>query len=98
MGPLAIACHPPVKCAFEEVNHIDPTNRVARISRREKIEGDNGDLTGTYLGMNKRPILDEPHGGTGGNAIIGGDVERGTEFPERVGDSLFADTISRRVW
>ncbi|MES2920311.1 MAG: Ig-like domain-containing protein [Verrucomicrobiota bacterium] len=84
--------------AREEVSTIEPNDPGGLNFQWGRIEGYNGDLTGTYLGVNKRPILDYPHGGTGGNAIIGGYVYRGSEFPELVGKYLFADNISRRVW
>ena len=84
--------------AREEVSTIEPTDPGGLNFQWGRIEGYNGDLTGTYIGVNKRPILDYPHGGTGGNAIIGGYVYRGTEFPELVGKYLFADNTSRRVW
>lgn len=85
--------------AREEVDVIEPTDPGGLNFQWGAIEGYNGDLAaGTYSGVNKRPFIDYNHDSTGGNAIIGGHVYRGSEFPELVGKYLFADNINRRVW
>jgi uncharacterized repeat protein (TIGR03806 family) len=47
----------------------------------------------------RKPVLDYPHdGATGGFAITGGYVYRGTQIPELFGAYLYADYVSGRLW
>lgn len=81
----------------EEISVIEPNDPPGLNFQWDRIEGYNGDLTGTYIGVSKRPIIDYPHGSDGA-AIIGGYVYRGTAFPELVGKYIFGDNISNRIW
>ena len=83
--------------AREEITVIEPADAPGLNLQWERIEGYNGDLTGTYIGVNKRPIVDYPHNANG-NAIIGGYVYRGPSFPELAGKYIFADNGSNRIW
>ncbi|MES2440045.1 MAG: Ig-like domain-containing protein [Verrucomicrobiota bacterium] len=80
----------------EEVSVIEPTDPGGLNFQWNTIEGYNGDLTGNYAGVNKRPILDYSRGD--GVTVIGGYVYRGSEFPELAGKYLFADNSNRRIW
>ena len=80
----------------EEIDVIEPGESALNF-QYSRIEGYNGDLTPPFIGVNKRPIIDYPHGGDG-NAIIGGYVYRGTAFPELVGKYIFGDNGSNTIW
>lgn len=80
----------------EEISVIEPSDPGGLNFQWGRIEGYNGDLTGTYVGVSKRPILDYPH--SDGRTVIGGYVYRGSEFPELVGKYLFADNSNQRIW
>jgi glucose/arabinose dehydrogenase len=80
----------------EEVSVIEPNDPPGLNLQWDRIEGYGGDLTGTYVGVNKRPLID--YGRTDGAAVIGGYVYRGTAFPELVGKYIFGDNISNRIW
>jgi len=80
----------------EEITAIEPTDAPGLNLQWGRIEGYNGDLTAPYIGVNKRPIID--YGRGDGNAVIGGYVYRGTEFPELVGKYIFADNGSNQIW
>lgn len=82
--------------AREEVSVIEPSDPGGLNFQWGVIEGYNGDLTGNYVGVNKRPILDYPR--ADGRTIIGGYVYRGSAFPELVGKYLFADNSNQRIW
>jgi regulation of enolase protein 1 (concanavalin A-like superfamily)/glucose/arabinose dehydrogenase len=81
----------------EEVTAIEPWDAPGLNLQWGQIEGYDGDLTPPYIGVNKRPIIDYPHGDDG-NAVIGGYIYRGSEFPELVGKYIFADNGSNRIW
>ncbi len=81
----------------EEISTIEPNDPPGLNFQWDRIEGYNGDLVQPYIGVNKRPVIDYPHGADGA-AIIGGYVYRGTEFPELYGKYIFGDNISNRVW
>ncbi len=80
----------------EEISVIEPGDPAPLNLQWDRIEGYNGDLTGTYIGNNKRPIIDYQRGE--GNAVIGGYVYRGAAFPELVGKYIFGDNGSNRIW
>ncbi len=85
--------------SYEEVTIIEPTDPPGLNLQWNKIEGLHGDLTGTYIGVNKRPVIDYPHsGGDGSTCVVGGYVYRGTEFPELYGKYIFGDNISGFIW
>lgn len=85
--------------SYEEVTIIEPSDPPGLNLQWNKIEGLHGDLTGTYIGVNKRPIIDYPHtGGDGSTCVVGGYVYRGTEFPELYGKYIFGDNISGFIW
>jgi len=81
----------------EEVDVIEPTDPGGLNFQWHQIEGYGGDLTGTYFGVNKRPMIDYTHG-SDGSAVIGGYVYRGTAIPQLVGRYVFADNISNRIY
>jgi len=83
--------------AFEEVDVIEPNDPAGLNFQWSVIEGYHGDLTPPYLGVNKRPVLDYPHG-SDGSAVIGGYVYRGTALPELVGKYVFGDNLSNTIW
>jgi glucose/arabinose dehydrogenase/regulation of enolase protein 1 (concanavalin A-like superfamily) len=81
----------------EEITAIEPADPSGVNMQWDRIEGLNGDLTGTYIGVNKRPIID--YGRTDGSAVIGGYVYRGTEFASDLyGKYIFGDNIRNTVW
>lgn len=82
--------------SFEEIDTIEP-GEMGLNFQYGAIEGYNGDLTPPYIGINKRPMIANPHGGDG-SAVIGGYVYRGTEFPELVGKYVFGDNGSNLIW
>ncbi len=83
----------------EEIDVIEPSDPGGLNFQWAVREGYNGDMVpGTYIGVNKRPILDYSHSGTGGNAVIGGYVYRGSAFPELAGKYLFCDNVTQRIW
>lgn len=83
----------------EEISVIEPSDPPGLNFQWNRIEGLNGDLTGTYIGVNKRPIIDYLHGtGDNSSCVVGGYVYRGTEFPELVGKYIFGDNMSGKIW
>ncbi|MEO5713721.1 MAG: Ig-like domain-containing protein [Luteolibacter sp.] len=82
--------------SWEEISTIEPNDPPGLNFQWAKIEGYHGDLTPPYIGVNKRPLLDYSH--SQGNAVIGGYVYRGSEFPELVGKYIFGDNVTNRVW
>ena len=81
----------------EEITAIEPADAAGLNLQWDRIEGLGGDLTGTYIGVNKRPILD--YGRTEGRAVIGGYVYRGSEFAaDLYGKYIFGDNITNTVW
>ena len=83
--------------SFEEVDVIEPGDPAGLNFQWSVIEGYHGDLVPPYLGVNKRPIVDYPHGGDG-SAVIGGYVYRGSALPELVGKYVFGDNLSNTIW
>ena len=81
----------------EEIDVIEPADPGGLNFQWHQIEGYNGDLTGTYFGVNKRPMIDYNHGADG-NAVIGGYVYRGTAIPQLAGRYVFADNVSNRIY
>ncbi|GAA5119211.1 PQQ-dependent sugar dehydrogenase [Luteolibacter yonseiensis] len=82
----------------EEVSVIDPGDAAGLNFQWNRIEGAGRDLTAPYIGVNKRPIIDYPHGTEDGSCVIGGYVYRGTQFPELIGKYIFGDNMSGRIW
>lgn len=81
----------------EEVSIIEPTDPSGLNFQWGRIEGLGGDLVQPYVGINKRPAIDYPHGDDG-SCVVGGYVYRGTQFPELVGKYIFGDNMSGRIW
>ncbi|MES2439015.1 MAG: Ig-like domain-containing protein [Verrucomicrobiota bacterium] len=82
--------------SFEEVSIIEPSDPPGLNFQWNRIEGYHGDLVAPYIGVNKRPAIDYPH--SDGNAVIGGYVYRGSEFPELVGKYVFGDNTANKIW
>ncbi|WP_035615382.1 LamG-like jellyroll fold domain-containing protein [Haloferula sp. BvORR071] len=83
----------------EEVTIIEPSDPLGLNLQWPRIEGLNGDLTGTYIGVSKRPVIDYPHaGGDGSSCVVGGYVYRGTQFPELYGKYIFGDNMTGFIW
>lgn len=82
----------------EEISVIEPSDPPGLNLQWSRLEGLAGDLTAPYIGTNKRPIIDYPHGTDDGSCVVGGYVYRGTQFPELVGKYLFGDNMSGRIW
>ena len=81
--------------AREEISVIEPEEKGLNF-QWDRIEGLNGDLTGSYVGINKRPTLDYTH--EEGSAVIGGYVYRGSEFPQLYGRYLFGDNGTGNIY
>lgn len=81
--------------AREEISVIEPGEKGLNF-QWDRIEGLNGDLTGSYVGVNKRPTLDYTH--EEGSAVIGGYVYRGSEFPQLYGRYLFGDNGTGNIY
>jgi len=82
--------------SWEEVSVIG-ANESALNFQWDDIEGINGDLTGNYIGTNRRPIIHYSH--SEGSAVIGGYVYRGAEFASDLGGKyLFGDNGTGTVW
>jgi len=79
----------------EEINVIEPGD-VAANFQWPKFEGLVGDMTQPYRGLNKKPIIDYSH--SDGQAVIGGYVYRGAEFPELYGKYVFGDNMVGTIW
>ena len=80
----------------EEIDVIEPGESALNF-QWNKIEGNQGDLTPPFIGINRRPILDYPH--TDGRAVIGGYVYRGKKFAADLGGKyIFGDNVMRTVW
>jgi glucose/arabinose dehydrogenase len=85
---------------YEEVNLVEPGVNygwpVAEASHcMERADGACG------LERFGKPIFEYAHASidpSGGNAVIGGYIYRGTSFPELVGHYLVADFSSGRIW
>jgi uncharacterized repeat protein (TIGR03806 family) len=82
--------------SYEELNLIEPTDPGGLNFQWSQIEGLHGDLVPPYIGVNKRPILDYDHGQ--GNAVIGGYVYRGSQFPDLYGKYIFGDNVFGTIW
>ncbi|GAA5482207.1 LamG-like jellyroll fold domain-containing protein [Haloferula sargassicola] len=82
----------------EEISVIEPSDPPGLNFQWPRIEGDTGNLTPPYPGVNKRPIIDYPHGTGDGSCVIGGYVYRGSRFPELFGKYIFGDNMSGYVW
>lgn len=82
----------------EEISVIEPNDPPGLNFQWNRIEGGGGDLTPPFIGTNKRPLIDYPHGTDDGSCVIGGYVYRGSLFPELVGKYIFGDNMSGRVW
>jgi glucose/arabinose dehydrogenase/mono/diheme cytochrome c family protein/regulation of enolase protein 1 (concanavalin A-like superfamily) len=83
--------------AREEVSVIEPTDPAGLNFQWDRIEGAGGDLTGSFIGSSKRPIIDYPR--NDGRAVIGGYIYRGTEFAsDLAGKYIFGDNITGTVW
>lgn len=82
----------------EEISVIEPSDPPGLNFQWSRIEGNTGDLTAPYVGVNKRPILDYSHSAGEGSCVVGGYVYRGAEFPELNGKYLFGDNMSGRIW
>ncbi|HTL06840.1 MAG TPA: PQQ-dependent sugar dehydrogenase [Chitinophagaceae bacterium] len=88
--------------AWEEVNHL-PANANAGVNYGwHCFEGTHPYPGGTgcpIAGATISPVLDYPHdNATGGVAVIGGFVYRGTTYPAMYGYYLFADESSGNIW
>lgn len=82
----------------EEISIIEPNDPFGLNFQWSQIEGLGGDLIPPYIGINRRPTIDYPHGDDGA-AIIGGYVYRGTFFAADLGGKyIFGDNISNRIW
>ncbi len=82
--------------AREEIDIIEPGESALNF-QWNRIEGNQGDLTPPYIGINRRPILDYPH--SDGRAIIGGYVYRGNDFARDLGGKyIFGDNVYRTIW
>jgi regulation of enolase protein 1 (concanavalin A-like superfamily) len=80
----------------EEIDVIEP-GQAALNFQWDRIEGLKSDLTGTYIGTNKRPIIDYTHGE--GSAVIGGYVYRGAEFATDLGGTyIFGDNGTGKLY
>lgn len=82
----------------EEISVIEPSDPAGLNFQWNRIEGAGRDLAAPFIGVNKRPIIDYPHGTEDGSCVIGGYVYRGTRFPELIGKYIFGDNMSGRVW
>jgi glucose/arabinose dehydrogenase/mono/diheme cytochrome c family protein len=82
----------------EEISVIEPSDPPGLNFQWSRLEGMAGDLTAPYIGTNKRPVIDYPHGTDDGSCVVGGYVYRGTQFPELAGKYLFGDNMSGRIW
>ena len=58
----------------EEVSIIEPSDPPGANFQWGTIEGLDGDLTPPYIGVNKRPVIDYPHGTDDGSCVVGGYV------------------------
>ncbi|MDB6078674.1 MAG: hypothetical protein JWO82_2421 [Akkermansiaceae bacterium] len=83
---------------WEEINVIEPGDPQGLNFQWNTIEGAGADLTGTYPGVSKRPVLAYLHGTDDGSCVIGGRVYRGAAFPELTGKYIFGDNMSGRIW
>ena len=82
--------------AWEEISVIGPTESALNF-QWDRIEGVNGDLTGLYIGTNRRPALHYSH--SEGSAVIGGYVYRGAEFASDLGGKyIFGDNGNGTIW
>ena len=82
--------------AREEIDVIEPGESGLNF-QWNKIEGNQGDLTPPFIGINRRPILDYPH--SDGRAVIGGYVYRGKKFASDLGGKyIFGDNVYRTIW
>ncbi|MEK7952316.1 LamG-like jellyroll fold domain-containing protein [Luteolibacter soli] len=84
--------------AREEVSVIEPNDPPGLNFQWATIEGKGGDLTGSYIGTSKGPIIDYAHSSQDGSCVVGGYVYRGTEFPELYGKYIFGDNMSGIIW
>ncbi|MCW1886836.1 PQQ-dependent sugar dehydrogenase [Luteolibacter flavescens] len=82
----------------EEISVIEPNDPPGLNFQWDRIEGKNGNLTGTYIGTSKPPIIDYAHAAGDGSCVVGGYVYRGTEFPELYGKYIFGDNMSGIIW
>ncbi len=81
----------------EEIDVIEPNDHAGLNFQWPRIEGLKGDLTGTFVGRSKKPVLDYDHGE--GNAVIGGYVYRGKKWAEDLGGSyIFGDNGTGKIW
>lgn len=84
--------------AREEINLIEPGESGLNFQWND-IEGNAGDLTPPYPGINRRPFLDYAHSEGVGKSVIGGYVYRGSKFANELGGRyIFGDNISRYIW
>jgi uncharacterized repeat protein (TIGR03806 family) len=82
--------------AREEIDLVEPGESGLNFQWPD-VEGDQGDLSPPYSGINRRPLLDYTH--SDGLAVIGGYVYRGTEFAQELeGKYIFGDNVFRTVW
>lgn len=83
--------------AKEEITVIEPNDPPGLNLQWSRIEGLDGDLTGNYIGVSKRPVIDYTH--SEGGAIIGGYVYRGQQFAAELGGKyIFGDNIANVIW
>ncbi|MFT3933751.1 MAG: PQQ-dependent sugar dehydrogenase [Chitinophagaceae bacterium] len=86
---------------YEEIN-FSAANNTKGLNYgwhcKEGTHDYNGGCTITN-GVYAAPVLDYPHNNaTGGFAVIGGYVYRGTQSPSMYGYYIFADEVSSNVW
>ncbi|HEY1121846.1 MAG TPA: PQQ-dependent sugar dehydrogenase, partial [Haloferula sp.] len=84
--------------AREEVSVIEPNDPPGLNFQWSTIEGKGGELTGSFIGTSKPPIIDYAHSSQDGSCVIGGYVYRGSEFPELYGKYIFGDNMTGIVW
>jgi uncharacterized repeat protein (TIGR03806 family) len=83
--------------SWEELDVIEPNDPPGLNFQWSVIEGLNGDLTPPYIGVNHRPILNYSH--SEGQAIIGGNVYRGSQFASDLGGKyIFGDNVQKKIW
>ena len=88
---------------WEEINVIAPADPGGLNFQWPLKEGTNGDLTGTFTGVSRKPLLSFPHAGGLAlpqlNSIIGGYVYRGSQLSAQLGGKyIFGDNKSAKIY
>lgn len=80
----------------EEISRMEPGESGLNF-QWAYVEGFQGTMPASYIGISKPPILDYTHGE--GQAVIGGHVYRGNQFATELGGRyIFGDNVSRTIW